>query len=104
MIRVNDKQIMKKFKKLGKDIKQEIRIKYRQAHLHEYKHSIYLFIVYVLLGIIGLIGLYIALTSQFLWGFIIYVVSFICLILFVFLLKKSNKPFYKYLRRVLKKY
>ena len=101
---MNDKQIMKKFKKLGKDIKQEIRIKYRQAHLHEYKHSIYLFIVYVLLGIIGLIGLYIALTSQFLWGFIIYVVSFICLILFVFFLKKSNKPFYKYLRRVLKKY
>ena len=94
---MNDKEVMNKFKGLKKNVKQEIRIKYKQAHLGQYRHSIGLFVSY-------LIGLYIALTRQAILGFIIYVISFICLVLLVILLKKSNEAFYKYLRRVIKKY
>lgn len=104
MISVNDKEVMNKFKGLKKNVKQEIRIKYKQAHLGQYRHSIGLFVSYLIWGLIGLIGLYIALTRQVILGFIIYVISFICLVLLVILLKKSNEAFYKYLRRVIKKY
>lgn len=100
---MNKKAIMKQFHKLSKEEQNDIRISYKKSHNKDYRYSINLFIVYVVLGIFGLLGLIYFLIYGDLLGIYIYFGSFIGLIVLVIMLNQSNKSFYKYLNNKLKK-
>jgi hypothetical protein len=100
---MNKKEIMKKFHKLSKKEQNEIRSSYKKTHNKDYRYSINLFIVYVVVGIAGLLGLIYFLLYGNKNGIYIYIGSFILLIGLVLLLNQSNQSFYKYLNNKLKK-
>ena len=100
---MNRKELMKEFHKLSKEEQNEIRASYKKSHKKDYRYSINLFIVYVVIGIFGILGLVYFLLYGSRNGIYIYLVSFLLLIAFVILLNMSNQSFYKYLNNKLKK-
>ena len=95
-------KVLKEFKKLPSKKQQEIRISYKKTHYKEYRHSIHLFIIYTIIGILGIICLFIGIRKPDIKFLLLYFLCLILLIICVILLNKSNEPFYKYLQRKLK--
>ena len=98
-----NKKILKEFHKLPKEEQQEIRKSYRSSHSKDYKYSIRLFCLYCVIGVVGLLGLILHTFYSQLNGLVIYTFAFLLLIICVYLLNKSNEPFYKYLKNKLNK-
>ena len=93
------KKKMKSFRKLSKSEQTELRREYKSNCYKEYRYSINLFIIYVILGIIGVGGLFVVFLVNWIVGIIIYVVAFCGICILIFLLNKSNKPFYDFLEK-----
>ena len=99
---MNNRKILKEFHKLTKDKQQDLRKEYRSKHKKEYQYSIRLFIVYSVIGIVGLLGLFVHFTYGDIKGLYIYTFAFFALIICIYLLNKSNEPFFKFLKNKLK--
>lgn len=76
----------------------EIRRKYKKECYKDYRYSIKLYILYVILGIIALGGLAITIVNYFL-GLLIFTISFIMMIINIYFLKLSNLKFFKFLKK-----
>lgn len=94
--------ISKKEKEVFHDLslkeQNEIRRKYKKECYEDYRYSIKLYILYVILGIIALGGLTIIFVNYFL-GLLIFTISFLMMIVNVYFLKLSNLNFFKFLKK-----
>ena len=97
------KELLKEFHQLDRKTQNEIRASYKKSHPKEYYYSIRLFILYCAIGITGILGLLLRFYYSKSYGIYIYTIAFFLLVICVFLLNKSNEPFYKYLNNKLKK-
>lgn len=75
-----------------------IRRKYKEECSKSYKYSIHLFILYVILGILSVLGLLLV-SYNFILGLLVFTISFILLIVVLYFLKLSNRNFIKYLKK-----
>ena len=100
---MNSRKLLKECHKLDKKEQNEIRASYKKNHPKEYYYSIRLFILYCIVGVVGILGLFSDVYYSKMNGLYIYFFSFLLLVLCVLLLNQSNEPFYKYLENKLKK-
>ena len=89
---------MKSFSNLDKDKQDELRREYKRTYLKEYQYSIHLFILYTILGICSLLGLFIIFFESYI-GTILFLTSFIGTGIVLYFLYRSNQNFYKFLKR-----
>lgn len=90
---------MKKFHSLSAKEQDKIRRDYKNKYKKSYDYSIRLFILYVILGVFSVIGLYILLYIDVMLGSILLTMSFILLGIDLYFLNKSNDKFYRYLKK-----
>lgn len=76
----------------------EIRRKYKNECYKDYSYSIKLYVLYVILGIGALSGLFVLLIDLFL-GLLIFILCFIMMIINIYFLKLSNDKFFRYLKK-----
>lgn len=95
---LGNKKKVKVFHELSSNDQNAIRRKYKKECYREYRYSINLYILYVILGILSLIGLVLCLFNL-LWGMVLFTLSFILMIINIYFLSKSNDNFYKYLNK-----
>lgn len=88
---------MKYFNELTKTQQQKIRKEYKQTHPKNYNHSIHLFILYVCLGLMSVLSILIMTFKNKLIGILLFILFFIMILINLYLLSKSNLPFYKFL-------
>lgn len=86
------------FHELSKKEQNDIRRKYKAECSNHYKHSIHLYILYVLVGIVALLGLVVMNFYTIFWGSVIFGISFLLLIFIIRLLNQSNYYFYEFLK------
>lgn len=94
----NSKEEIKYFHDLSRNEQQEIRKKYKNECLRDYEYSIRLYVIYVILGIIAVLGLFLILVTEILGG-VIFILSFIFMIINIYFLNKSNENFYRFLKK-----
>lgn len=75
----------------------DIRKEYKRECNGAYKYSIHLFILYVVVGIISLISLFITSFCGSYISSIVFLINFTILFFILYFLKKSNCNFYKFL-------
>lgn len=90
---------MKKFHSLSAEEQNAIRRDYKETHYQEYRYSIHLFLLYVFLGIVSLLGLLIFCYQDIMIGSVLFVLGIIFLFIDFYFLNKSNEPFYRYLKK-----
>lgn len=93
------KKSMKVFHDLSNREQNDIRRSYKDKCSREYKYSIHLYILYVILGILAILGMIVS-FFDFLLGMIIFTLSFIFMIIDIYFLNKSNANFYRYLKSI----
>lgn len=91
--------MMKKFHSLSSKEQNKIRRDYKNNCKKEYNYSIKLFILYVILGILSIIGMYLLLYIDVMIGSILLTMSLILLGIDLYFLNKSNNSFYRYLKK-----
>ena len=91
--------MMKKFHSLSSKEQNKIRRDYKNKCKKEYNYSIKLFILYVILGILSIIGMYLLLYTDVMIGSILLTMSLILLGIDLYFLNKSNNSFYRYLKK-----
>lgn len=91
--------MMKKFHSLSSKEQNKIRRDYKNKCKKEYNYSIKLFILYVILGILSIIGMYLLLYIDVMIGSILLTMSLILLGIDLYFLNKSNNSFYRYLKK-----
>lgn len=91
--------MMKKFHSLSSKEQNKIRRDYKNKCKKEYNYSIKLFILYVILGILSIIGMYSLLYIDVMIGSILLTMSLILLGIDLYFLNKSNNSFYRYLKK-----
>lgn len=77
----------------------EIRREYKESCKNDYDYSIRLYIIYVVLGILTLIGFVIMFFIDLMLGSIIFSLGLILMIIVIYFLDRSNEKFYKFLKR-----
>ncbi|MGN1370836.1 MAG: hypothetical protein ACI4XM_00945 [Candidatus Coprovivens sp.] len=87
------------FHELSNCKQNDIRREYKLLCKDSYNYSIRLYVLYVILGILSIIGLIISLYIDLMIGSIIFVLSFILMIINIYFLNLSNKSFYKFLKK-----
>lgn len=97
--KLNKKNNEKVFHELSCKEQNDIRRKYKEECNREYRYSINLYILYVILGIICVIGLFVCFLN-ILWGMVIFTLGIILMIIDIYFLKRSNDSFYKYLKSI----
>ncbi len=96
---LEEKREIKVFHKLNFKEQNAIRNQYRKECYKEYKYSINLYILYVILGILSLGGLLFCYINL-LWGMVIFTLNFIFMIVVLYFLIRSNYSFYKFLNSI----
>ncbi len=95
---------MKKvFHELSSKEQDEIRRKYKRECSKDYKYSIHLYIIYVILGILSVLGIGLV-YYDFMMGLVLFTISFILMGIVVYFLYLSNKNFIRFLKRINMKY
>ena len=87
------------FHDLSKEEQNNIRREYKEKCSRDYNYSIRLYILYVILGIITLLGTIIALYLDVMIGSLIFLLGFIFMIIVIYFLDLSNNKFYRFLKR-----
>lgn len=87
------------FQDLSNEKQDELRREYRETYPDNYKYSIRLYILYIILGIITLAGLFVAIKVDLMVGSLLFVTGFIFMGMVIYFLCRSNNPFYIFLNR-----
>lgn len=99
ILNLEEKGNKKVFHKLNCKEQNVIRKQYKKECYKEYRYSINLYILYVILGLLSLGGLLFCYINL-LWGMVIFALSFIFMIVVIYFLMRSNYNFYKYLNSI----
>lgn len=90
-------EMKKVFHELSKKEQNEIRRKYKDEWSKDYKTSIRLYVVYVIVGILALLGVGIMYFVGFMLGLVLFLGCFVLMFVIIYLLKKSNQRFFAFL-------
>jgi len=90
---------MRVFHDLSNKEQDDIRRIYRDNCNMEYRYSINLFIIYVILGICSILGLIVLFFVDLLVGSVIFTMSLILLGIDLYFLYLSNNNFYRFLKK-----
>lgn len=89
----------KYFNNLDNKEKDKLRREYRATCFKEYRYSIHLFITQSVLGGVACFGLLVLLLWSKFLGSLIFVISFIFVLITTYFLNLSNKSFYEFINK-----
>lgn len=86
------------FNSLSKEEKDKLRREYRSTYFKDYCYSIRLYILQSILGAFSVLGLIIMFFDNMV-GILLFSINFIFILIVVYFLNLSNKPFYEFINK-----